>query len=244
MPPVSSNRRFDTKTTPSAPAPEKRPARASEPQIAGSPPANSADRETRCLMAGCELRASKGGKGPGTVVGYAAVFEKFSQDLGGFKEKIAPGAFSAVMTDDVRALKNHDSNYLLGRSKSGTLRMTEDQLGLRVEIDLPNTQVGRDTAEEIARCDIDGMSFSFTTDVDQWDYSGNQAIRTLIKIRELYDVGPVAYPAYTDTSVAIRSLEARKTGTPATAPTPVPSTDHFKFRLQVEQLRLLPITSE
>ncbi len=72
----------------------------------------------RCLMAGLELRAAKGGKGPGTVVGYAAVFEKFSQDLGGFIEKIQQGAFAGVLSSDVRALKNHDSNYLLGRSKS------------------------------------------------------------------------------------------------------------------------------
>ena len=114
------------------------------------------------------------------------------------------------MSQDVRALKNHDINYLLGRSKSRTLRMVEDVLGLRTEIDLPDTQTGRDTAIEIKRGDMDGMSFSFVVDVDEWDYSGDVVQRTIIKFRDLYDVGPVAFPAYTDTSIAMRSLNAKR----------------------------------
>jgi len=161
-------------------------------------------------MSGVELRAAADGKGPGTAIGYAAVFEKFSVELWGFKEKIRAGAFSKVLSQDVRALKNHDPAYLLGRSKSGTLRMMEDVLGLRVEVDLPDTVTGRDTAEEIRRGDLDGMSFSFITEVDEWDYSDpDMAIRTIVSVRELYDVGPVTFPAYTDTSVAMRSLNSR-----------------------------------
>lgn len=203
--------------------------------------------ECRCLMAGCELRAATAGKGPGTIIGYAAVFDKFSEDLGYFREKIQRGAFAGVLGQDVRALKNHDSNYLLGRSKNGTLRMVEDELGLRVEIDLPDTQVGRDAAVEVGQGYMDGMSFSFITDVDQWDYSGEVPIRTVIKVRDLYDVGPVAYPAYTDTSAAMRSLEKRGTDS---QPAASPAAQHFdplgliRFRIQVEQASVLPAISE
>ncbi len=223
--------------------------KAIEPPIAAARARSSADEEKRCLMAGVQLRAAKAGKGPGTVVGYAAVFSKMSQDLGYFVEKIQRGAFAGVLGQDVRALKNHDSNYLLGRSKSGTLRMSEDEIGLRVEIDLPDTQVGRDTAEEIGRGDMDGMSFSFAADVDQWDYSGEVPIRTLVKIRDLYDVGPVAYPAYTDTSAAMRSLEThRPKSDPPPATTPddprFDALESFHFRLKVEQAAVLPAPSE
>lgn len=162
-------------------------------------------KEARTAPASLELRASKGGKGPGTLVGYTAVFNKFSEDLGGFREKIAPGAFRACLKQDVRALVNHDSNFLLGRSTAGTLRMAEDPIGLRVEIDLPDTSIGRDTAESVRRGDLTGMSFSFVADRDSWDHKASPAERTLLSIRDLYDVGPVAYPAYTDTSTAMRS---------------------------------------
>jgi HK97 family phage prohead protease len=165
-------------------------------------------REVRCLMAGLELRAAADDKGPGTAVGYAAVFDKFSEDLGYFREKIAPGAFSDVLDQDVRALVNHDVNQLIGRSSAKTLRMTEDELGLRVEIDLPDTEVGRSAATLIKRGDLSGMSFSFDTEVDQWDKSFKPPVRTLIKVATLYDVGPVAFPAYGDTKVAMRSLSA------------------------------------
>jgi HK97 family phage prohead protease len=248
--PVSSNRQFGPKTMPSAPTPEKPPARTFSSQIAAKDPVLPANRESRCLMAGVELRVAKNGKGPGTIVGYAAVFGMPSQDLGGFIERIAPGAFAGVLTNDVRALKNHDANYILGRNKAGSLRMVEDVLGLRVEIDLPDTQVGRDTATEISAGLMDGMSFSFTTDVDEWDYSGKVPIRTLVKVRELYDVGPVAYPAYTDTSAAMRSLErSNPSPKPAQVLPPVDRSadlhfeplDSFHFRMQVEQLSVLRI---
>lgn len=169
-----------------------------------------AEHEVRCLMSGVALRST--GSGPGTAYGYAAVFELNSVDLGGFQERIKPGAFRDVLSQDVRALKNHDANFLLGRSngKVRSLRMYEDHLGLRVEIDLPDTQIGRDTATEITTGLLDGMSFSFITDNDEWDYSGDIIQRTILHVRELYDVGPVAYPAYTDTSVAMRSLDRNR----------------------------------
>lgn len=180
-------------------------------------------KEVRDLMAGVELRlqpAPDGKPGPGTLVGYASVFGPLSGDLGDFREKIAPGAFDrALAASDVRALVNHDPNMLIGRQKAGTLRMVVDQLGLRYEVDLPDSPLGRDTAEAIRRGDLDGCSFSFTTERDAWDYSGEVPIRTVLAVRDLYDVGPVAFPAYADTRVAMRSLDAaRAAASPANAP--------------------------
>lgn len=194
---------------------------------------DATNREMRCRMVGVELRVDEGSKGPGVVVGYTAVFDRFSEDLGHFREKIQRGAFAGCMSQDVRALVNHDSNMLIGRTKAGTCRMQEDELGLRVEIDLPDTQLGRDTAESIRRGDMDGMSFSFVADVDQWDYSGEVPIRTLVKVRDLYDVGPVTYPAYTDTSAAIRALDRNR---PAPRPDPAEAArpiEHYRARLRV-----------
>ncbi len=145
------------------------------------------------------------------IAGYAAKFGKWSEDLGGFREKIRIGAFDDVLADDVRALKNHDPNLLLGRTKSGTLRLTANKTGLRFEVDTPDTNVGRDTVEEIRRGDISGCSFGFIVDVDEWRYLQDDTVeRTIISFRKLFDVGPVTYPAYPDTSVAARSLEKCK----------------------------------
>jgi HK97 family phage prohead protease len=194
----------------------------------------SDDSEKRCFVRGLELR-NHGGKseGPGTLVGYTAVFDRFSGDLGGFREKIAPGAFRAVLGQDVRALVNHDSNMPLGRTKSGTCRMVQDNIGLRVEIDLPDTQVGRDTATMVRRGDLDGMSFSFVADRDSWNHNASPPERTLESIRDLYDVGPVYFPAYADTSAAMRSLDKAK---PAPKPDPAEvarQIEHYRARLRV-----------
>jgi len=143
------------------------------------------------------------------ITGYAAKFNKWSLDLGGFREKIQKGAFDeAVEKSDVRALKNHDPNLLLGRTSSGTLRLNTNARGLGFEIDPPDTSTGRDTVTEIRRKDITGCSFSFTTAEDDWKYLEDGRVeRTIIKVDELFDVGPVTYPAYPDTTVAARSME-------------------------------------
>jgi len=166
----------------------------------------------RRFVKGIELRsAPEGSAAPGTVVGYASVCSRMSEDLGYFREMVAPNAFSQVMKDDVRALVNHNPDRLIGRSTAGTLRMTEDAVGLRVEIDLPDTTDGRDTAVSIRRGDLTGMSFSFDTASDSWDYQSDPPTRTLLKVARLYDVGPVAFPAYADTTAAMRSLRADQT---------------------------------
>lgn len=157
-------------------------------------------RELR-FISGAELRAI-GGNG---IEGYAAVFNSPSGDLGGFTETIKPGAFTrAIKTrQDVRALFNHNPNAIIGRTKSGTLRLSEDSAGLHFACDLPDTQLGRDVRASIKRGDIDGCSFGFIARSDSWNTQGTE--RQLLDV-DLLDVGPVTYPAYTATSVSARSL--------------------------------------
>jgi HK97 family phage prohead protease len=143
------------------------------------------------------------------IRGHAAVFEKLSDDLGGFREKIAAGAFSkTIKKDDVRALFNHDPNYILGRNKAGTLTLEEDEKGLYFEIDPPDTQYGRDLQVSIDRGDITQCSFAFEVDGkkgEEWDMQeGKTPIRTLNALK-LYDISPVTYPAYPQTDVKVRS---------------------------------------
>ncbi len=167
------------------------------------------DIERRHLTLPVELRADKDGKLK-LLVGYAAVFNSIT-DIGWFREQVAPGCFTdTIKEDDIRGLFNHDSNMILGRNVAKTCSLTEDSRGLYFEIDVPDTQAGRDVATSVKRGDVTGCSFSFSTLADEWDYSDEDSpLRTLKKVR-LYDVGPVTYPAYTDTSVAARSLEAAK----------------------------------
>jgi HK97 family phage prohead protease len=169
------------------------------------------DLEKRSYAGTIELRAAaEGSDSPGTLVGYAAVFESYSEDLGYFIEKIAKGAFSRTIAgDDIRALRNHEPEALLGRTKSGTCRLAEDDRGLRMEIDLPGTTCGRDTAEMIRRGDMSGCSFSFRVNREEWNYDATPPVRTLRDV-DVADVGPVTFPAYRDTSVALRSLEANR----------------------------------
>ena len=174
---------------------------------------NKNNVEKRVLLADdIELRVSEG-KNP-KLSGYAARFNKDSVDLGGFTERIAPGAFDdALGKSDVRALKNHDPNLVLGRTASKTLRLNANTKGLKFEVDMPDTTTGKDTVEEIRRGDITGCSFAFTVadGGDDWlDRPDGGWLRTINKVNELFDVGPVTYPAYPDTSVAARSLDAVK----------------------------------
>lgn len=149
------------------------------------------------------------------MYGHAAMFNSLSGDLGGFREQIAPGAFAKSLDSaDIRALFNHDSNIVLGRNKSGTLRLSEDATGLAIEIDPPDTQAARDLIVSMKRGDINQMSFGFRTRKDAWNEVNGEWIRTLLEV-ELFDVSPVTYPAYLSTDIAVRSMqEAIKQTTP------------------------------
>ena len=159
------------------------------------------DYETRAFK--CELRAT-GGERP-KIEGYAAVFNVLSEDLGGFRELIKQGAFRKTISEgDVRALFNHNPDHVLGRTKPGTLTLREDQHGLAIQIDPPNSQVARDLIESIERGDIDAMSFGFEKMKDRWLKEDRQQIRELLEVR-LYDVSPVTFPAYEATSIDVRA---------------------------------------
>lgn len=166
--------------------------------------------ERRTVVEGVEFRATPDGKKV-KAAGYAAVFNKRSQNLGGFVEVVAPGAFKKTLQEqDVRALFNHDPNALLGRSGSGTLTIEEDETGLAYEVTLPDTTVGRDVANLLERGDLAGSSFGFRTIEDDWGETEEEFPLRTLKAVSLRDVGPVVFPAYSDSSSALRSLaEAR-----------------------------------
>lgn len=148
------------------------------------------------------------------LVGYAAVFDQ-ETDIGGyFREVVRRGAFSEALTrDDIHALFNHDYGNVIGRKKAGTLTVTEDDHGLRVEITPPNTQLARDLMENIRAGNIDQMSFAFSMDGGKqaWDETGDTPLRSIERVGELFEVSVVPRGAYPTTEIGLRSLEeARK----------------------------------
>jgi HK97 family phage prohead protease len=158
-----------------------------------------------------EIRMGGDDKNP-IITGYAAKFNTRSRNLGGFVEVIKPGAFDNVLNDDVRALFNHDSNIVLGRTSSGTLKLTVDDVGLRYEISPPDSQTVKDLViEPLKRGDINQSSFAFRvmSDGQQWDEDEDgMYVRSITKVSSLADVCPVTYPAYDDTEAAARSLDS------------------------------------
>jgi len=147
---------------------------------------------------------------PGTLTSYAATYNTLSSDLGGFKERIANGAFDRSIRngDDVRCLINHSPDLIVGRTRNGTLRLASDAKGLRTECDLPNTQPARDLYALVQRGDISECSFGFTVNADSWSDEEDPDERgTPIKVRTLRDVrlvdcSYVTYPAYPGTSIS------------------------------------------
>jgi HK97 family phage prohead protease len=136
-----------------------------------------------------------------TLHGYAAVYGVESLDLGGFREKIAPGAFGGVLGGDTRALLNHDPSAVLGRTKSGTLRLFDDQRGLRFELDLPTSPIGENVREAVRRGDLDGASFRFVVGDETW--AGD--VRTIDRVAELQDITIATFGAYPAASVELRT---------------------------------------
>lgn len=160
-------------------------------------------RETRA--ASIELRADGEKR---KIAGYAALFDTPADIAGMFREQIAKGAFAAAIErDDVRALFDHDSALVLGRNRAGTLKLEEDDKGLRIEIDPPDTQFARDLMVSMERGDITQMSFGFIATRQEWDDTQTPPLRTVLEV-ELFDVSVVTYAAYPETSAAVRSLEA------------------------------------
>ena len=165
------------------------------------------EAESRICPGAFEIRA--GARGRPVIHGHAAVFNSLSQDLGGFREKIAPGAFADSLDDNANdpvALFNHNPDHLLGRKSAGTLRLHEDGRGLHFAFDPPDTQIGQDLPKLIRRGDINKMSFGFRVNPgDQvWEEQPDgSTVRTLKRVR-LLDVSPVTSAAYQNTNVAVR----------------------------------------
>jgi HK97 family phage prohead protease len=144
--------------------------------------------------------------------GYAYRFNELSHDLGGFRERIVPGAGApALRQNDVYATFNHNASALLGRSSSGTLRTGEDREGGWYEVDLPDTTVGRDVAELLKRGDLKGSSFTFRVLDGGQRRAESDDTETGLPIREItamdvVELGPVTNPAYPTTQAALRSI--------------------------------------
>lgn len=154
-----------------------------------------------------ELRLDSEGDSQ-TIRGYAAVFDAMSQPMFGFREVIRKGAFKkTVRESDIRALWNHDPNYVLGRKSARTLRLEEDEKGLLTRIFPPSTTWAADLMQSIKRGDVSQMSFGFNMVKERWMDPGKDGlpIRELLEVR-LFDVSPVTFPAYPQTEVHVRAL--------------------------------------
>ncbi|HLO41020.1 MAG TPA: HK97 family phage prohead protease [Phycisphaerales bacterium] len=167
--------------------------------------------ESRRIIKG-SVRAVRSGDKV-TLSGHAAVYNQRSEWLGWFFEEIAPGTFARAIRgdDDVRFLIDHDAGRVLGRNKSGTLRLSDDSVGLAFSLDVPDTQEARDLVTLVERGDITQMSFGFYTLTDEWreekrEDKSTYYVRTLKEV-ELFDVSAVAFPAYPQTDIAKRRLE-------------------------------------
>ncbi len=168
-------------------------------------------KETRAFPARFEVRKTAGG--PVRISGYAAVFNRLSEDLGGFREKIAPGAFSdALRRSDVRCLINHDPSQIVGRT-GVNLTLREDATGLHMTLTAPEKASARfdQLVADVENGLITQQSFGFIMPEgrtgERWETVGGEQVRILTRVAELIDCSPCVFPAYTDTSVAKRHLQ-------------------------------------
>jgi HK97 family phage prohead protease len=175
-------------------------ARAIQLKIDGPQP-EAKEPEVRTNSVDFEIRSEGDGM---TFTGYASVFNSPSDDLGGFIEYVAPGAFkrSLQSRNEVKLLWNHDSGEPLASLRGGTMQLVEDSVGLRVTAKLPNTTRGRDIAELLRTKVIDSMSFGFNVIKDSWSRDGQT--RTLESVR-LFETSIVSFPAYSATTATVRS---------------------------------------
>jgi HK97 family phage prohead protease len=142
------------------------------------------------------------------IGGYVVRWDKLSEEMFGFREKVSKGAFLKSLSEmRVLSFWNHNSDMVLGNTENGSLVLQEDERGLKFDLTLPDTSIGRDARALIKRGDVKGMSFGFRTLREQWDEADpKKVIRTLLEVR-LYEVSPTPMPAYPQSSVAARSIE-------------------------------------
>jgi HK97 family phage prohead protease len=155
-----------------------------------------------------ELRAADTDSESRTVSGYAAVFNQWTEIGTWFREMIQPGSFAnAISRSDIRALYNHNPDHLLARTTSGTLKVREDERGLFFEFDMPESR--QDLYDLIKRGDLSQCSFAFTVAKEEWRYNkdDDREERVITEFDQIYDVGPVVYPAYQSTSISARAQD-------------------------------------
>lgn len=143
------------------------------------------------------------------IEGYFAVFNSNYELWGDASESIAPGAFTSSLANDVRALTNHDTTLVLGRTKSGTLEIKEDSRGLwgRISIN-PNDSDAMNTYERVKRGDVDQCSIGFLIRDEETEFNDDGSIHWTIKDVELFEVSVCTFPAYEETSVSARKKDA------------------------------------
>jgi HK97 family phage prohead protease len=168
--------------------------------------------ERRFFQLPVEIEQREGQKQSRKVVGYAAVFNRWSSPiLGWFREKIDEHAFDNVLNQDTVALFNHDKNLVLARNNK-TLKLSVDSTGLRYEFEAPNTTAGNDLLENIRLGNIKSSSFAFTVKRVEWEKNTDSNVdveenRTILEVENLIDVSPVTFPAYHDATVASREYQ-------------------------------------
>lgn len=142
------------------------------------------------------------------IEGYFAVFNSIYEIAPGMSESIAPGAFTSTLSNDVRALINHDTTLVLGRTKAGTLQLEEDSHGLRGKIKInPNDQDAMNLYERVKRGDVDQCSFGFDIRNEDTEINDAGEIHWTIKDVDLYEVSCCTFPAYEETNIAARSAQ-------------------------------------
>jgi HK97 family phage prohead protease len=189
---------------------------------------NDAERRFFEQPVGFEIREGK--EDENVIEGYAAVFNKDSVDFGGWHERIAPGAFSTVLNDDAVALFNHDMSLVLGRNKVN-VTLSQDEVGLRYKVKLPDTSLAKDLRQLVKDKIIHQSSFAFTVAEQNWFHPKNEkepSVRTITRMKKLYDVSPVTSPAYPDATIGARSFEANK-----------PKEEAPEFNVELEELKLI-----
>lgn len=190
-------------------------------------PVDAHGREIRARDAKLSVEDAK-------LQGYAVLYNTSSVDLGGWRERFAPGAFTDSLRDypDIFALWQHNTDQVLGRTAAGTLTINEDQNGIAFTIEPPDTQAGRDAVALIKRGDVSQMSFAFSVNENgsKWEKIDGVWVRTVLSAR-LYEVSPVTWPAYPQTSVTAHSLTI-------TLPDDHPLSLDSRARLEALRLRL------
>jgi HK97 family phage prohead protease len=191
------------------------------------------DAERRYFPGDVVIEKRADGTNSNVIEGYAAVFNKYSQDLGGFQEIIEPGAFTDVLNDDVFGLWNHDEDAVLGRN-GRNMTITQDNVGLKYRIELPDTATANEVRTLIEKKIIDQSSFAFHADVVEWTMQGENKtdVRRIKHFSRLYDVSPVTYAAYLDSTVATRSKPAPDNG--ETLKADLAKVDQDKMKMEMD----------